>query len=74
MLTEKQKRLCMSVHEIAEELGLSDPIAYEIVNRADFPAIRYGRRWIIPREAFEKWLMDTVADGQAIIESNSKTK
>lgn len=74
MLTEKQKRLCMNVHEVAEELGVSEPTAYEIVNRQDFPSIKHGKRIIVPREAFEKWLMDTVSGGQAVLKERASAR
>lgn len=63
MLTEKQKNACMTVTDLASALGVSKPIAYDIANRADFPAIRYGRRIIIPCAAFDTWLSETAAKG-----------
>ena len=59
----EQKRACMVTKDIAFEVGCSLPTAYEIVNREDFPKIRYGRKIIIPREAFERWLAKAAADG-----------
>jgi len=38
--------------------------AYELARRKDFPAIRIGRRIVIPKAAFERWLE------QAALESN----
>lgn len=40
----------------AEYASVSAPTMLEWVNRQDFPAFRSGRRWVIPREAFAKWL------------------
>lgn len=68
MLSAEQKRLCMTVSEMADELGVSKPTAYNLANRADFPAIRFGKRVIIPRKPFEDWLTGTVANGLAFIE------
>lgn len=65
MLTEGQKRSCMTVEEVAAELGYSKPTAYAIINREDFPKIRYGRKIIIPRVLFEGWLRNTAANGGA---------
>mgnify|MGYP004520034779 CR=1 FL=1 len=50
------KNLGMSVVDVANELGISRPTVYELLNRADFPKIRVGRRWIIPRQGLENWL------------------
>ncbi len=46
----------MTVDQLAETLGISRPIAYTLVNRADFPAIRIGKRIVIPISAFEEWM------------------
>ena len=58
----KQKRMTLTVAEMAAELNISKPTAYEIANRADFPTLRVGRRIIIPREAFERWLLDNATN------------
>lgn len=67
MLTENQKRLCLSVSEIAEAMDISLPTAYDLTHRADFPALRLGRKIVIPKAAFEKWLDEIVKDGKAEI-------
>lgn len=46
----------MTVKELAEQLGISIPKAYEIANRPDFPSIKIGTRTIIPVEQFKEWL------------------
>ena len=60
----KNNRMCMTVPEVAEAMGISRPTAYTLANREDFPAIRLGKRIVIPREAFETWLHDMVAEGR----------
>lgn len=57
------KRAGMTTKDVAHELDCSLPIAYNIVNREDFPKVRYGRKIIIPREAFERWLSEAAAIG-----------
>lgn len=42
--------------DIAAMLGCSAPTVAEIFNRPDFPAQIFGRRQVIEREAFHKWL------------------
>lgn len=42
----------------AKFANVSTPTMTEWVNRQDFPAFRSGRRWIIPRASFERWLED----------------
>ena len=54
MPTEK---LAISVEELAKTLGISKPVAYELIKRADFPSVRLSeRRIIIPVEPLKRWL------------------
>lgn len=52
------ERMALSVAEVQEALGIGRNAVYNLVNRADFPAIRLngGRRILIPRDAFLRWL------------------
>ena len=53
------EKLTMTVEEMAHELGISKPIAYELTRRKGFPAIRVSeRRIIIPRDRLREWLND----------------
>ncbi|OGN97833.1 MAG: hypothetical protein A2Z77_02115 [Chloroflexi bacterium RBG_13_51_36] len=49
-------RLCITVPEAAEMLGISRNSAYELVKQGRFPVIRFGKRLLIPRLALEKML------------------
>ena len=55
------KRLCMTVPEAAEMLGISRNHAYELARQGKLPVIRLGKRLIIPRIGFEKWLEENLA-------------
>ncbi|MBR1436744.1 MAG: helix-turn-helix domain-containing protein [Bacteroidales bacterium] len=46
----------ISVHELAEQMGISLPKAYELANRPDFPSIRVGTRILIPVDELRLWL------------------
>ena len=50
------EKLTMNVADLQQALGIGRGQAYELVNRADFPAIRLGRKILIPRDAFLRWL------------------
>jgi len=50
------KRLCITVPEAAEMLGISRNFGYELVKRGELPVIRFGKRLLIPRVALEKML------------------
>ena len=59
-----QKR-AIDVDELAEALGISKPIAYELCNREDFPAIRVTpRRIIIPVDGLQRWLEEQSGGGK----------
>lgn len=49
-------RLTYTVDEVAGLLGLSRGGAYEQVRDGTIPAIRMGRRWVVPRTRFHAWL------------------
>ncbi|MBP3655486.1 MAG: helix-turn-helix domain-containing protein [Clostridia bacterium] len=51
-----EKRIALTVEEVRQALGVGRNVAYELVNRADFPKIRVGRKIIIPKEAFYRWV------------------
>ena len=49
-------RLALTVDEAAYLLNISRGLAYELVARGELPAIRLGRRIVIPRVAMEELL------------------
>lgn len=52
-MTEKS---VLSVQELARQMGISLPKAYELVKEPGFPTIRIGTRILIPTEGFQNWL------------------
>jgi excisionase family DNA binding protein len=47
----------MTVEDVAVRLGIGRNQAYEAVARGQVPgAFRFGRRWLIPRVAFDRML------------------
>ena len=50
------EKIALTVPDIQQALGISKNTAYELVNRADFPKLRVGKRILIPRDAFMRWL------------------
>lgn len=49
-------KLTVTVAEAAALLGISRAHAYELVSRHDLPAIRLGRRVLVPRRALDELL------------------
>lgn len=50
------KKILMTMADFLSEMPVSKNTAYALVNRADFPKIRVGRKILIPRDAFLRWL------------------
>ena len=46
----------LSVQELAACLGVSLPVAYELVKHPDFPSLRIGARILVPVEGLRAWL------------------
>ncbi len=63
----KEKR-CMTVQELGEELGICRDRAYQLANSEGFPAVRIGRRLVIPVAAFDKWLTEHTGAGNVLPE------
>jgi excisionase family DNA binding protein len=49
----RPERLTMSVEEASDALGISRSLAYELVRRGELPALRFGRRIVVPVRALE---------------------
>ena len=50
------RKLALRVPEVAELLGISRGLAYELVARRELPALRLGRRLVVPRHLIEALL------------------
>ena len=53
-----EKRLCLTVPEAAEILGISRNFAYELVKQGQLPVIRLGKRLLVPKIGLEKKLAE----------------
>ena len=50
------EKATLSVQELAAQLGISLPKAYELVKQPGFPVLKIGTRILIPVDAFREWL------------------
>lgn len=57
-------KLALTLEQAAESIGVSAPTMLAIANQPGFPALRVGRRWIIPVQALTEWLNEQ-ANNQA---------
>ena len=53
------QRLTLTVDEVAKALGIGRNSAYEAIQRGEIPALRFGRRVVIPKAALEELLRNT---------------
>jgi excisionase family DNA binding protein len=58
--TQNADPIVVSVDAAAAMLGVSRNFAYALVNSGALPAVRLGRRWLIPKSALERMLADAV--------------
>ena len=50
--------LMLTVIDVAEVLGISRTGAYELVRQEGFPTLSIGKRIVIPKEEFVRWIRD----------------
>ena len=57
-MTDEQdcERVTFTVDEAAARLGIGRNAAYEAIKRRELPALRIGRRIVVPRAALERFL------------------
>jgi len=53
---ENHERVTFTVEETAKLLGIGRQLAYDRVRTGQIPAIRLGRRLVVPRRALERLL------------------
>ncbi len=51
-------RVTYTVDEVAERLGVGRNAAYDAIKRRELPALRIGRRIVVPRAALDRLLAD----------------
>ena len=50
------KVLTYTVPQVADFLHLSLPSVYSLISQKKLPALRFGRKWVIPVVAFNRML------------------
>ena len=53
--------LMLSVHDVAEVLGISKSSAYVLAKEKGFPTLKNGARDVIPRARFIEWINKNVS-------------
>lgn len=52
--------LFLNAEKLAKVLGVSISSAYELMHEKDFPSVRIGKRFIVPREDLKTWIENYV--------------
>jgi len=50
--------LTLNAMDVAEALGISRAVAYTLVQSGSFPHMRIGRRILVPKDAFLRWIAE----------------
>jgi excisionase family DNA binding protein len=53
--------LTITVSEAARLLGIGRGLAYEMARTGKLPALRFGKRLVIPRKAIERLLQEPIS-------------
>ncbi len=56
-------KLLVSVREAARALGIGRDSAYGLIREGRLPALRIGRRILVPLAALEGWVLEQAAEG-----------
>ena len=54
------EKLALSVSQAAEVLGIGRSLCYRLVKSNRIPSVKLGERFIIPKEALEKFISNEV--------------
>ncbi len=50
------EKLVYTIQEVAEMLDISRSYAYELVRNGTIPVLELGKKRVIPKEKFNKWV------------------
>lgn len=60
-MEQEEGKLVYTVGEVQHMLGVSRSVVYENLHTGKIPCLRLGRRFVIPRVAFHRWLDESTA-------------
>ena len=65
-VAQERDKLAVSVDEAARLLGVSRDLVYDLVRRGELPAVRLGRRIVVPLRSLELALEAAGATGVGV--------
>ena len=54
--TIEQLPITLNAHDVAGALGISRSQAYNLLHTKDFPTIHIGKRLLVPKTQFLRWM------------------
>ena len=63
MSKTNENRLYFTPEEVCEQLPLGRSVVYRELRRGTIPSIRIGKRFVIPKSAFHRWLETAALKG-----------
>ena len=55
--------LFLNAETVAKVLGVSPSSGYELMHEKDFPALKIGKRIVVPKERFIQWVEQHTSGG-----------
>lgn len=65
-MPDEKERICLTVEQAAQSLGISRPTMLELTHKDGFPCFRVGRRILIPKSALVTWADRQAAEGATL--------
>jgi len=62
-MEQKREELCITVEEMGRRIGVGRVGAYALAASKGFPALRIGKRILIPTDALRRWLDERAQSG-----------
>jgi excisionase family DNA binding protein len=62
---EKSVRLLLRIAEVAQMIGVSRSLAYEMAAKGELPVVRIRGGLRVPLDALQAWIRDKIEEGQA---------
>ncbi len=59
------EKICLSVKEASESLGISRPTMYRLIHSEGFPVIYVAGRTLIHKKKLEEWAAKRAGEGRA---------
>lgn len=66
----EEETLTLTISEVAKILGISRSLCYEAARTGQLPVLKFGRRLVVPRYAFEEMLKEAGAYSKLIDHDN----